>query len=75
MKTCPICGQRAGCIDSRPVRDATRRRYGCPSGHRYTTVEVLVDTIQGKGTVVSAQAVMLKEQRAKIADLVAKALA
>lgn len=42
-KTCPTCGTKAFCINSRPSGDYTIRRYECVAEHRYTTAEFVVE--------------------------------
>lgn len=41
---CPICKQRAPVRDSREDDESRRRRYLCECGHRFTTVEFIVET-------------------------------
>ena len=45
---CPACGERARVIDSREHKTHCRRRYLCPQGHRYTTVEIVAPAKQGR---------------------------
>lgn len=42
---CPICGAKAGVVDTRPAKGSVkyiRRRYRCVRNHRYSTSEVLI---------------------------------
>ena len=39
---CPQCAKRAACIDSRRTGYGVRRRYQCPRGHRFTSIEMVV---------------------------------
>ena len=54
MGKCIYCGERVHVRDSRflPESEYVRRRYVCPSGHRFTTVEqvVLAKRSHSRGT-------------------------
>jgi transcriptional regulator NrdR family protein len=48
--TCPQCGEKAVCVDSRERRDYTiRRRFHCDCGRRFTTIEQLVIMTRSRG--------------------------
>ena len=74
---CPQCsGMDPMCIDSRDRPEGRRRRYQCPCGVRFTTVELHVDVKPGRpglprlgGTAVA----VLKAKVDKEADDRAKA--
>lgn len=49
---CPTCSSsNIGVRDSRPARGVQRRRYLCACGHRFTTIETVVQI--GSPVVVS----------------------
>jgi transcriptional regulator NrdR family protein len=53
--TCPNCGKRLSCLETRSTSMRTRRRYKCPECEmRYTSVEDLISdkTDQPKFTKV-----------------------
>lgn len=73
---CPKCsGYDAMCIDSRDGETGRRRRYACPCGVKFTTVEMHVEITPGrpglprKGanavTVLKSQLANEAEDRAK----------
>lgn len=46
MITCPECGALGEVTDSRPNEVGVRRRRRCPSGHRFTTQEIILSEYQ-----------------------------
>lgn len=47
VKACPQCKGTVVVIDSRPGHasdEVCRRRYKCINGHRFSTVEIVVET-------------------------------
>lgn len=73
---CPTChGFDARCIDSRDRSDGRRRRYACPCGLKFTTVEMHVDVPAGRpglprngataATILKAKLEQEAEERAK----------
>ena len=56
--TCPICKEKSKCRDTRMKEGFTYRRYQCLSDlhHKWTTVEVLVQT--GSGRPIDTQKIM-----------------
>lgn len=51
QKKCQKCGTKTYCYDSRPREAFTIRRYECVAGHRYTTLEFVVDPADGRKMV------------------------
>lgn len=48
---CPICKDgRPGVLASQPLDKARRRRYRCDAGHRFSTLEVIIEA--GKPVVL-----------------------
>lgn len=48
LRRCQKCGVKTLCYDSRPTEQYTIRRYECIAGHRYTTMEFMVDPAEGR---------------------------
>ena len=47
--TCPTCNSKTGVIDSRPCGpQETRRRHECKNGHRFTTIETIVQSVDAR---------------------------
>ena len=48
---CPNCTGRTRVLETRMATiTATRRRYECANGHRFTTMEHLLDTLPERAT-------------------------
>jgi transcriptional regulator NrdR family protein len=65
---CPKCGAKAGCFDTRRIKQdhATRRRYHCDKQHRWTTVEIVVSENIRKGPTGREMANALTEARERL---------
>jgi transcriptional regulator NrdR family protein len=44
---CPTCTKRAAVINTRPSGESMRRRYKCPDGHRWSTLEQIIERVGG----------------------------
>ena len=46
---CPECGRKGLTLETRTRQDgAVRRRYHCTQGHKFTTLEFVVQSEQGE---------------------------
>jgi len=54
--TCPTCNSRTRVIDSRAgVPGQTRRRHECRKGHRFSTIETVVQPVDARICALTGQ--------------------
>lgn len=69
LRTCPKCGSLGRTIDSRQKDDHVTRRYACVNGHRYSTIELVMEVQRGVNTLNRLkQGIAAGEQSADVAS-------